>query len=96
MPKLKITDIQKHIDVFVGEKLIDILEGEAVPVKFKCRVGTCGACSLTITEGHENLSSKTQTENQYFAKYPSKKFARLACQCRIHGDVEILVTQNEL
>jgi ferredoxin len=61
---------------------------ETVP--FGCKVGACGACVIKVEEGVANLGIKEGEEQRFLETlgYPGIEF-RLACQCRLNGDVKI-------
>ncbi|MFH0875690.1 MAG: 2Fe-2S iron-sulfur cluster-binding protein [archaeon] len=83
MPKLKHKG--KAEDILLGSAISDA--AEKLGVKYGCRVGVCGLCKIEIISGMENLSEKTQEENDYELINQE----RLACQCTLEkeGDVEI-------
>lgn len=63
--------------------------------------GLCGSCNVTIKKGSENCTGRTLRE-RFVAKYLTpiplfllkilsneNKDVRLACQTKVHGDVEV-------
>ncbi len=59
---------------------------ENLGVEFNCHNGMCGTCKIKIKKGTENISERTEEENDF----PLDENERLACQChRIKGDIEI-------
>ena len=50
--------------------------------------GQCGTCIVEIVEGMENLSPRTNVENQKFKKKPDNY--RLACQTLVNGPVSVV------
>jgi len=52
---------------------------EEVGVSFGCHHGVCGACTVTVLEGMENLSAKSDAENDFDLEADQ----RLMCQCSI-------------
>ena len=48
----------------------------------------CGTCIVEIVEGMENLSPRTQVENQKLKKKPASY--RLACQTLVQGPVSVV------
>jgi ferredoxin len=50
--------------------------------------GQCGTCVVEITEGMENLSERTQTEDRKLKKRSPN--CRLACQTMVHGSVSVV------
>ncbi|MGE5660554.1 MAG: 2Fe-2S iron-sulfur cluster-binding protein [Actinomycetota bacterium] len=49
--------------------------------------GQCGTCIVEIVEGIENLSPRTEVENQKLKKKPATY--RLACQTLVNGPVSV-------
>lgn len=50
--------------------------------------GQCGTCIVEIVEGMENLSPRTEVENQKLKKKPLSY--RLACQTLVNGPVSVV------
>ncbi|MDB9304536.1 2Fe-2S iron-sulfur cluster-binding protein [Nodularia spumigena CS-591/12] len=50
--------------------------------------GQCGTCIVEIVEGMENLSPRTNVENQKLKKKPDNY--RLACQTLVNGPVSVV------
>ena len=55
-----------------------------------CRAGTCGACLIKVISGLEKMSPRDDDEVAFIEVlgYSGEEY-RLACQCRIRGDVAI-------
>ncbi len=49
--------------------------------------GQCGTCIVEIVEGQENLSPRTDVENQKLKRKPPTY--RLACQTLVNGPVSV-------
>lgn len=74
---------EKKIEVKDGASLKDLKKHG---VTFGCEEGICGTCLLEVSEGMENLSDKTEEENDM--GMAGKE--RLACQCKIKsGTVKV-------
>jgi ferredoxin len=55
-------------------------------IEFGCENGICSTCLITVKEGMENLSERTQAEEDMGLE----DNMRLACQCRLmKGTVKI-------
>lgn len=50
--------------------------------------GQCGTCIVEVVEGLENLSPRTEVENQKLKKKPNNY--RLACQALVNGAVSVV------
>ncbi len=63
-------------------KMIDGLE-------YDCRKADCGICSIKILSGAENLSAPREDEKDFLSAMQAESSERLACQCRVFGNIEI-------
>ncbi|RMF06127.1 (2Fe-2S)-binding protein [Candidatus Woesearchaeota archaeon] len=78
------TEDGRREEVQDGESIKDACEKLGVP--FGCSEGICGACEIEVVEGFENLSDKTQNEEDMGLE----ENRRLACQCKIkQGEIKI-------
>jgi len=59
-------------------------------IPFGCRAGACGACAIEVLAGDESLSAQQPQEAQFLRElgFAGPRF-RLACQCRVNGNVTI-------
>lgn len=55
-----------------------------------CRTGACGACLIKVTSGLKALSPRDDDEESFIELlgYTGEEY-RLACQCRLNGEVAI-------
>jgi ferredoxin len=82
MAKLKSDD--GEVELADGEPIREAAEQLGVP--FGCRNGLCGSCLVEIDEGKENLSEKTEAEEDFGLE----DHQRLCCQAKIkEGEVKI-------
>jgi ferredoxin len=93
MPKLTIITDKKTLEVEQGHALIDIAENEDTSILFGCRDGACGACLIKVVEHPENLSPMEEHERDFLETMAAREDERLACQCRILGDVVVEVAE---
>ncbi len=56
--------------------------------------GRCTTCKVIVIEGHANFSSVTPAELRYRAMGALRENERLSCQCRVNGDITILVPEK--
>jgi ferredoxin len=60
------------------------------PVLYGCRTGICSTCLVNITKGIETLAPPKEDEIELLGIIaPDKPNARLACQFKLTGDLEI-------
>lgn len=64
---------------------------DKTPIEYDCRDSDCGICIFRVLKGEENLSAPEEKERDYLKALHADKDERLACQCRILGDVTIAV-----
>jgi ferredoxin len=61
------------------------------PIEFDCREADCGICIFKVLTQPDHLSKQTGMEEDFLKAMRADPDERLACQCRILGDVSILV-----
>lgn len=92
MPKVTIKTDKKTIEVRDGYPLIDLSEEHDTSILFGCRDGACGACMIRILEGAEHVSKMEDSEKDFLQTMAALPNERLACQCKVTGDVTIEVS----
>lgn len=93
MPKVTIVTDSKTIDVPEGYALIDMCEDYETSILFGCRDGACGACMVRVLEGADNLSPMQDDERDFLETMAAEPNERLACQCKVRGDVKLEVSE---
>ena len=90
MPKVKFKDTGDEVEVKAGTPLKDVARDNGWPIAFGCEDGVCGTCLIEILKGKENLTPREEVEFQTLDMMCMKdQKHRLACQCKVNGDVEI-------
>ena len=79
----------KTAQVNNGDKLIDVAQQQSASIPFGCKNGICGTCIVKVTKGIENISPMEEKEKNTLAMFGAGAQNRLACQCKVQGDVEI-------
>ena len=69
--------------------LINLAEEHDTSILFGCRDGACGACMIKVIEGKDNLSKIEDDEKDFLESMAGEEDERLACQCKVKGDVVI-------
>lgn len=64
------------VPVRSGVILLDGALEQGCGIKYKCRKGTCGVCTVNILSGSDHLSSRNEAEQ----KKRGQSAKRLACQ----------------
>ncbi len=93
MPKVTIKTDKMTIDVPENYALIDMCEDYDTSILFGCRDGACGACMVRIIEGESNLTPMKDDERDFLETMAAQENERLACQCRVKGDVVLEVSE---
>jgi ferredoxin len=93
MPKVEITTDKLSLDVKEGYALIDMCEEHDTSILFGCRDGACGACMIRVLEGADKISPMQDDERDFLETMAAHPNERLACQCRIYGNVKIEVSE---
>ncbi len=92
MPKVVITTDDKTIDVKDGYAMIDMCDDHDTSILFGCRDGACGACMVKILDGADKLSPMQDDEKDFLETMAAEPDERLACQCKVYGDVKLEVS----
>ena len=61
------------------------------PIEFDCRQADCGICIVKVLKGMDQLSLPVEREADFLKAMRADQDERLACQCRIFGDVTVRV-----
>lgn len=93
MHKVKITTDDLEIEVPDNYPLIDMCEEYDTSILFGCRDGACGACMVRVRQGADNLSKMQDDERDFLETMAAEEDERLACQCRVKGDVVLEVSE---
>ena len=93
MPKVTITTDELEIEVKEGYQLIDMCEDHDTSILFGCRDGACGACMVKVLEGAEHISPVESDEKDFLETMAAEENERLACQCKVFGDIKIEVSE---
>jgi ferredoxin len=92
MPRIKIESHDEIFELASGSSLID-LEFEYFGMRvipFGCRAGVCGACLVEVRESANSLGIQTIEEANFIRRLGhDPDDHRLACQCKITGDVSL-------
>lgn len=91
MAKVTIEGCKMPFELKHGESLLE-LEHQQLSLCFGCCAASCGTCLIQVVDGFDNLSKPTENERETLAFIGvSEGHYRLACQCRVFGDIHIQV-----
>ncbi len=88
--KVKFSNTQQEADAEVGSNFADITRDNGWPIAYGCENGLCGTCLIHVKEGKENVSPMEEQEEQTLEMMcMNDGDHRLACRCKINGNVDI-------
>ena len=93
MPKVHIETDNMTVDIEKGHALIDMCEDHDTSILFGCRDGACGACMIRVKKGAEHISEMEEDERDFLETMAAEPDERLACQCKVHGDIVVEVSE---
>ncbi|MCB0412394.1 MAG: (2Fe-2S)-binding protein [Bdellovibrionales bacterium] len=93
MPKIKLANSTKIIEVSEGELLMPALLKAGIPVASSCQGdGICGKCKIQIIEGEQNISPPNDTEKILVGRLRIPRPYRISCQTQVLGDITVFTT----
>lgn len=87
MPKVTFLSDNVTLDVPENASLREVAHSNDLSIPFGCENGICGTCLITIKEGVEHISPETEQEKETLGTLMAQPGQRLACQCKVSGDV---------
>ncbi|MEK7433929.1 MAG: 2Fe-2S iron-sulfur cluster-binding protein [Cyanobacteriota bacterium] len=79
------TNINKVIDIKIGDLILDGALKSGLEIPFGCRYGACYSCSVEVIKGLENIDYKGKKDTK------TNKYTILTCMSRIKKDAEIVL-----
>ncbi len=73
---------------------LQALAKQTSALEFDCREADCGICICRVRAGGEHLSPPTAPEADFLRAMRADPEERLACQCRVFGDVKLEVDDH--
>lgn len=91
MPKIKFSRGNRpDLEVEDGENLMESLTSRGIAVASSCQGEmVCAKCYIQVVDGSYNLSSPSQNERDFMTIKDIPKNCRMACVCKIEGDITI-------
>jgi ferredoxin, 2Fe-2S len=96
MPKVTFLPDNFDVDIEDGGTILEAAENFDIPLKHNCGGAcNCGTCHVIIEEGGENISEMDPEEEDTLDRaLEVTNESRLACQCRIKGDVVVTIPET--
>ncbi len=88
MAKITFNQSQHTVLLADGSPLTALEDMGITEIPFGCRSAACGTCLIRVITGSENLTPSTEEEIELLNDFDlNKPDYRLACQCKILGDI---------
>lgn len=87
-------DKTEQYEIEDGDSILDVALDNDVHLSHNCgAVCACSTCHIYIESGEEFVAELTDKEEDFVDRARNPKFnSRLACQCKLEQDGDILVT----
>jgi 2Fe-2S ferredoxin len=97
MPKVTIAgEAPQTVEVAEGSTLFEAGARVTAGIDTACvGKGTCGLCRVKIIAGAEHLNAFTDEERKHLGNVYHITKVRLACRCKVAGDVTIEVVRKK-
>ena len=90
MAKVVYSNNSEEVEVDSGTELRKVTQDKGWHIPYGCEDGLCGTCVVKVAEGADNLSDVEEKEEMTLtAMGVFDGEHRLACQCKVNGDVKI-------
>jgi|GEM_PF-749133 ferredoxin len=70
---------------------LQVLEKQTDGIEYDCREADCGICIIRVHQGADHISPPTPAEADFLKAMRAEDNERLACQCRVFGNISIEV-----
>jgi ferredoxin len=82
--------VEKTYSLRMGASLV-ALRAQQCPIEFDCLKADCGICVVKVAWGQESLSKAQAAELDFLKAMHADPDERLACQCRVFGDLAVKI-----
>lgn len=89
MPKITFLVNGQSLEVPVGASFLEVCQSNGAQHDFGCTVGSCGTCRLEIVSGASNVEPPTEDELETVRMCSDVAGARLGCQLKVLGDIQV-------
>jgi ferredoxin len=93
MPKVTFPQVNKIFEVPEGFTILEVALNNDIDLEHNCGGNcACSTCHVVVQEGYENLSPKTDEEQDMLNEAEGlTDTSRLSCQSKIVGDVAVMI-----
>ena len=96
MPKVRFLREQVEVEVPEGTSILDAARKAGAPEGDRCGgVCACSTCHVYVVKGFDQTSEIEDEEYDILDKaFDVKMTSRLGCQAKIHGDIEVEISDE--
>jgi 2Fe-2S ferredoxin len=96
VPKVRFLKEKIEVEVPEGTTVLQAARKAGAPEGDRCGgVCACSTCHVYVMKGFDNTSEVEDEENDILDKaFDVRQESRLGCQAKIHGDIEVVITDE--
>jgi 2Fe-2S ferredoxin len=95
MHQLYIKSLEKCIEVAEEQSLLQAIQAQRIDWLHTCGgKGRCVSCRVSVVEGKENLSPRSEVEDNFLQQKRLQPDERLTCQTTVIGNAAVVVPKK--
>jgi nitrite reductase (NADH) large subunit len=94
-PEVTFLPGERRIAVTPGQTVLEVAEANGLQIEAGCRMGICGADPVAIVSGMSSLSGISDDERATLERLGLAENTRMACCCRVNGQVSVSLTPEQ-
>ena len=93
MPRITFPQVNRTFEVPEGFTILEVALNNDIDLEHNCGGNcACSTCHVVVQEGFENLSPKTEEEQDMLNEAEGlTDTSRLSCQSKIEGDIAVMI-----
>src|SRR5574341_1317874 len=93
MPQITFPQVNKTFEAPDGFTILEVALNNDIDLEHNCGGNcACSTCHVVVSEGYENLSAKTDEEQDMLNEAEGlSETSRLSCQSKIYGDIVVQI-----
>ena len=96
MPRVTFPQVNKTFEAPEGFSILEVALNNDIDLEHNCGGNcACSTCHVVVLEGYENLSEKTEEEQDMLNEAEGlTDTSRLSCQSKIYGDLVVHIPSS--
>lgn len=88
------TKAEVTLEIYEGDSVLDVALDNDIDLHHNCgAVCACSTCHIYLEKGDDLVAEMSEKEEDYVDRARNPKFnSRLACQCKLEEDGDLIVT----